>query len=77
MALETAPLMREAGEGRITLHLHPVTVAEVVWVLSKGYGFDRSSVAGAVRSLLRSTGIRCRESGTIIDALDDFEHRGV
>jgi len=77
MALEAAALMREAETGRITLQLHPITVAKVVWVLTKSYGFDRSAVAGAVRSFLRAEGIKCQESEVVVPALDDYENLNV
>jgi len=77
MAADAGRLMREAEEGRITLHLHPITVAETVWVLSRGYGFDRQAVAGAVRSFLRARGIRCEASDMVISALDDYESLNV
>lgn len=77
MARQATALLGEAEAGRITLHLYPVTVAEVVWVLARGYGLDRQAVAGAVRSFLRAEGIRCEEGDLLIAALDDYERLNV
>jgi predicted nucleic-acid-binding protein len=42
----------------------PIVLCELVWVLSRGYGYDRSVVAGVIRRLLSVKEIRVIDAET-------------
>jgi len=65
-------LMRRAGRGEFALHVHAVTVVEVVWVLEKAYRVPRPDIARLVEGILLADGIKCEEGEALVPAPDDF-----
>ena len=54
--------MEKARSGRQAMYVPDAVLLEVVWVLERGYGFDRAKVAEALAPL-------------VLDAALDFDHR--
>ena len=50
-----------------------VVLCEISWVLARGYGYDRKTVADVIRSLLASVELEIEESETAWHALSAFE----
>jgi predicted nucleic-acid-binding protein len=59
-----------AGE---PLFLSDIVWCETVWVLDSAYGFDRASIAAALRRLLSARGIAVRSFDRVGAALDAYE----
>jgi predicted nucleic-acid-binding protein len=50
-----------------------VVLCEISWVLSRGYGYDRKTVAGVLRNILTAVELEVEESETAWRALATFE----
>lgn len=59
----------DAGE---PLFVSAVVMCEVVWVLERGYRFDRVHVEQAVDALLRTAQLHFRDKDLLLAALSDY-----
>jgi predicted nucleic-acid-binding protein len=65
-------IMLEANEGKHTLRVHSVVLAECCYVLEGPYyGYDRTTIGTALMTLLNSKGIK-PESPVLLHALDIY-----
>jgi predicted nucleic-acid-binding protein len=62
--------MRRAGEAAL---VGPVVVAEVGWVLSSVYGYDRSAIVAALRGILATPPFVVSARDAVIAALAAYE----
>ncbi len=69
MADRAERLLRGARRGDFLLKVHPIAVAETVWVLESFYGYARAEVAGAVVPLLEDHALRVEGARTVVRAL--------
>ncbi|MEW6230333.1 MAG: PIN domain-containing protein, partial [Bacillota bacterium] len=69
---EASRVMEMAERGEINLHLAPLTVAELVWVLESYYGYPHEQVAEAVGAFATADGVAVEERETVIQALSDY-----
>lgn len=53
--------------------IHPIVLCEMVWVLSRGYGYDRMTVARVIRRLLSVQELRVSGAESAWRALRRFE----
>ncbi|MGQ9513272.1 PIN domain-containing protein [Thermodesulfitimonas sp.] len=67
-----AQVMTSAERGEVNLHLTPLIVAEVVWVLESFYGYPREQVAEVVGAFATAGGIILEERETVLQALADY-----
>ncbi len=74
MARRAAEIMRAAEEGRISLVLTPLTLAECVWVLETSYRKPREAMADALLALLEAPGIIAREKEVVVTALSYYRN---
>jgi predicted nucleic-acid-binding protein len=65
-------LFELAQAGKLTLFISHVTLAEVSWVLSSYYDFERGKLAQTLRELVLHEGIEVEESDVMLDAFDRF-----
>ncbi len=72
MARAVGRLTARAQNRRLRLRVHPVTVAETVWVLSGAYRFPRSDISHVVRDLLRADCVDCEDRDAVLRALEDY-----
>ncbi len=70
-------VMEMAERGEVRLHLSPVTVAELVWVLDSFYDYPRNQVAEVVSSFVKAGGVAVEERDLIIKALEDYSNLNV
>jgi predicted nucleic-acid-binding protein len=70
-------LFSQAEKGECELIITQWIIAEAVYVLDGVYAVGRAKVAGHLRRLIRSSGIRADGEACILDALDRFEKRKV
>lgn len=69
LARRAAEIMRAAEEGRLSLVVTPLTLAECVWVLETVYRKPRQAIADTLFVLLRAPGIVAREDDVVGAAL--------
>ena len=65
-------LFSDACEGKCTLILTEVTVAEAVWVLDSFYQTGRKQIAEGLSKVIISAGVRCAKQDEMLDALQRF-----
>lgn len=60
----------QAEKGEITLHIVPLVVAEVVWVLGSFYKYSRTEICEVLVPFLSSQGLFVHEKDIVICALE-------
>ncbi len=65
-----AGLLDEAQRGEAFLPVHPVVVAETVWVLESYYGYSKVEISGVLIPLLEQPVLRVEEARNVIGALE-------
>ena len=76
-ASASVTLMEKAERGECLLHLDPLVVAEVIYVLVGVYSRNRVDVAKALLALIHNSGIETMEEHVVSDALLRFESSNV
>lgn len=77
LARKAKALMARAQRGDVLLVLPVVILAEVVWILGRYYGHDRSRIATGLRDLLTTPGIAVEGADDVFDALTLMADHGV
>lgn len=77
LARRAQALMARAHRGDVLLVLPVVVVAEVVWVLGRYYGYDRSRIAVGLRELVTADGVAAEGVEDVLDALALMVDHGV
>lgn len=67
-ARQAAEIMRAAEQGRFSLMVTPLTLAECIWVLETAYRKPREAIADALLALVEAPGIVARERDVVIAA---------
>ncbi len=70
LAKRAAGLLEAAEKDGIPLRVHPVVVAETVWVLQSFYGYSKGEISGALIPLLEQPALRVESSRTVIRTLE-------
>ncbi len=70
-------LFAAAERGKLLLHLHPLTVAEVVWTLQGGYGYAKAEIASVLSGLIEAEGLIAEDKEIILKALSDYAEKNV
>lgn len=77
---KAARIFESLEDGRTAVYCDPVTLAEVVWVLSRHYGQPNAKIAEALEPVLKSEGFLMPEKECYVLALELFgrsvEHFG-
>ncbi len=69
LARRAAEIMLATEQGRFSLVVTPLTLAECVWVLETSYRKPRDVIADALLALVEAPGIAARERDVVIAAL--------
>jgi predicted nucleic acid-binding protein len=77
LAERAARLLETAQRGQISLRVHSVVVAEVVWVLESFYGYSREEISGVLVPLLEQPALRVEGARTVIRALEAMAENNV
>jgi predicted nucleic acid-binding protein len=77
LARKAKALMTRAQRGDVLLVLPVVILAEVVWILGRYYGHDRTRIATGLRDLLTTPGIAVEGADDVFDALTLMADHGV
>lgn len=70
MADKVERLLEAAQRHALTLRVHPVVVAETVWVLQSFYGRTRAEVVRVLVPLLTEHGLRVERASVVVGALE-------
>ena len=77
MAQQAADLFKAVEDGKLSLVVDDIVIAEAVWVLESFYGHPRLRIAEALRDFLAQDGIEAEEKSTLLRALVLYEARNV
>lgn len=69
-------LFREVAVGRLTLIVTPLIVDEIVQILSRRFGRERSEIARELSGVLTADGLLVAEREVLLFALDLYGRRG-
>ncbi|MGB3680898.1 MAG: PIN domain-containing protein [Rubrobacteraceae bacterium] len=70
MADRAGRLIGRAALGEASLRIHPIVVAETVWVLESFYEYSKSEISGALLPLLSDHGLKIEERKAVLGALE-------
>ena len=77
MADRAERLLGRARRDGLTLRIHPVVVAETVWVLQSFYGYSKGEISGALTPLLEHPALRVEGATAVIGALQTMASSNV
>jgi predicted nucleic acid-binding protein len=77
MAEASLKTFSAAHQGKISLMLIPVTVAEVVWVLESFYGYPKDRIAVTISEFLHSDGLEVIDLDIVIHALSLYKEKNI
>lgn len=70
-------LLEEAQRGGVPLRVHPVVVAETVWVLESFYEYSKQEISGVLIPLLEQPALRVEGAKTVVRALETMAQGNV
>ena len=70
-------LFTEAENDRITLHLHPLILAEVIWTLQGYYEYSKNDIAKTLSEMIESDGLFVEDKDVVKRALHDYAEKNV
>jgi len=70
-------LIKNANERESSLHLLPVTILEIVWVLEKVYKYPRQNTVELVGAILNTPGIKTENEEVFRKALSAYETKNI
>ncbi len=76
-ALQVKALFVAAGQGKVTLVLDEIVLAETVWVLSSFYKFNKDSISDVLQALIANDGIQMADETGALLALTLFANLNV
>ena len=77
LAAQALEVFRGAEEGRYTLAVHPLAVAEAFYTLVSFYGVGRAEAAGALLDLLDREGVLLEDEEDLRPALEEAGKGGL
>lgn len=77
MAARSERLLKRAKKGEVLLRVHPVIVAETVWVLQSFYGHPKEDIVAALVPLLTEHGLKVQGSNVVVRALESMAENTV
>ncbi len=77
-AYKARELFLLAEEGKISIIVDPIIIAEIIWVLSnQSYGISKYDLAISLQKFLKLDGVFINEENVINDALNEFMNNNV
>ena len=70
-------LLLEARRKGVKLHVLPVTILEIVWVLDKVYKLDKKSIRELAEAILNTPGLAIENGEVFRNALAVYEERNI
>jgi len=76
-AAKNEALFARVLEGKETVEIPLLVIAEVVWTMTKFYRQPKKTVVENIIILLKTPGIKVKDKKLILDALELFAHKNV
>ena len=70
-------LIRTAPEKGLVLHVIPVTILEIVWVLEKVYKYPKKAVRELAEAIINTPQLKVELAGVLLNALKAYEEKNV
>lgn len=70
-------LIRSASEKGLTLHVIPITILEIVWVLEKVYKYPKIAVRELAEAIINTPQLKVELAGVFLNALKVYEEKNV
>ena len=70
-------LFTEAENGRITLHLHPLILAEIIWTLQGYYEYSKNDITKTLSEMIESDGLFVEDKDVVKKALHYYAEKNV
>ncbi len=77
LAGRASRLLERAERDGLPLRVHPVVVAETVWVLQSFYGYSKGEISAALVPLLEHPALRAEGARIVLDALETMASSNV
>ena len=77
MAEAALRTLDDAQNGKISLILTPLTVAEIVWVLESFYGHSKAKIAETMSQFLFCDGLEVEDLDLLIEALSLYQGKNL
>lgn len=74
-AVET--LIRTAPDQGIVLHVIPVTILEIVWVLEKVYAYPKKAIRELAEAIINTPQLKVEMTGVFLNALKLYDEKNV
>lgn len=70
-------LIRTAPERGLALHVIPVTIMEIVWVLEKVYKYPKKATRELAEAIINTPQLKVELAGVFLNALKVYEEKNV
>lgn len=70
-------LIRTAPEQGLVLHVIPITILEIVWVLEKVYKYPKKAVRELTEAIINTPQLKVDLAGVFLNALKVYEEKNV
>jgi uncharacterized protein len=70
-------LIRNAPENGVVLHVIPITIMEIVWVLEKVYKQPKKSIRELTEAIIHTPQLKVDLAGVFLNALKVYEEKNV
>jgi predicted nucleic-acid-binding protein len=70
-------LIQNAPKKGLVLHVIPITIMEIVWVLEKVYKHPRSSIRELAEAIINTPQLKVELAGVFLNALKAYEEKNV
>jgi len=70
-------LIKEARQKGIILHILPVTILEIVWVLEKVYRYEKRSIREIGEAIINTPGLKVEMEDVFRKALKTYESKNI
>ena len=70
-------LIRTAPEKGLVLHVIPVTILEIVWVLEKVYKYPKKAIRELAEAIINTQQLKVEMGGVFLNALKVYEEKNV
>ncbi len=76
-AEQARDLFQDAVDGKVTLVISLMVVAEIIWTLESFYKLEKPDIAAKVETILNTPNLECPESELALNALDLYATKNV
>jgi predicted nucleic-acid-binding protein len=76
-ARAAARVLQSARDGNLLLHITPLVIAEIVWVLSSSYSATKEEIRDFVLTIVGSPGVALEDVEIVLDAITMFVDENV